>query len=529
MYRPIDMPKQIDTALALPAPTGGLNDYDPIANMDASFMLTCMNLYPDTGLVTVRPGYQEVQTGLIGAVKSIMEYTSLDGTIKRFAVTDSWIYDINTPGAPSAVKAVTNGKVNFTNYGTQAGNYMIVCNGTDPAILYDGSTWVDFTTAVTPSGPGQINGIAPNEIANVAVHNARLFFVRKNKMEAYFLPIDSVGGVASPLFVGGIFSKGGYLLSLMRWSSDTGAGLDDRLIFITSNGELASYSGSDPSDAANWNLDSVFYLAPPLGDRAITANGGDILILCRRGLVPASTLLYGSAAEVAYSGTFTKLINRAIQRLTAQWQQLPYPIEVFVHVDLQWITINIYDSDLRKKVQYVMNAITGAWGRFDYPVRTIRTIDGITYMGTDDGRVLVITKNFYQDNVHIDGTGGSPIEWSGMSAYTYLNDPTALKHADMIRPVFQAEVKPSFRLRVLPDWRTDEYTVPVPPGVAVANARWDISLWDSAVWAGLENVYRPWMSANQLGFAFAWQMKGSTSSGLGISAIEWTSQRGGMI
>lgn len=520
---------RVSQALALPAPTMGLNDFDPLANMDPGYMINCMNVFPDTGLCLCRPGYQLVQTTLGAPVKTLIEYRGKSGIIKSFAATDAGIYDISTPGTATKVYDLTNGQINYIQTANAGNVYLVGCNGVDAAFYYDGTTWAPFVAADPADGPGKIKGLAPNLITNVYTHNARLWFVKKDSTDAYYMPLDSIGGEAKVFPTGALFTRGGVLQSIMRWSSDTGKGIDDRLIFITTAGELASYSGTDPSNAADWNLDAVFYLSPPLGDRAVTEYGGDILIFSRKGVIPASTLLYGTAIEQMNGGVLSRTINRRLQQLTAQWQAMPFPTEIFVHVDLQWITINIYDEDLKKPTQLVMNLLNGAWGRFDYPVRTLRTINGITYMGTDDGRVLLITKNGYRDGVALDGTGGTPIEGYLMGAYTYLDQPTANKHAKLIRPVWQAEVKPSFRLRVLPDFRTDPYTAVVPPGLAIENAKWDISKWDLANWAGLENVYRPWMSANVLGYAFAYQIRFSTSSVLGLSAVEWVWEAGGLV
>lgn len=520
---------QTAQALALPAPTGGLNDFDPLANMDASFMIDGMNVFPDTGMLLCRPGYQIVQDSLGAPVKTIIEYRGHDGSIQRFAATDAGIYEIGTPGTAPLVKALTNGDLNYVQFSNAGNTYLIACNGVDAMVLYDGTAWKSFTTVTTPVAPGEIKGINPADVIDVYTHSARLWLVKKNSMEAYYMPLDAVGGEAKVFLVGTNFTRGGYLLKLMRWSSDTGKGIDDRLIFITSAGEIASYSGTDPSSADDFALDAVFFLAPPLGDRCVCEFGGDILIMSRRGLMPASSLLYGTATEQMEGGVLSRRINRRLQALTGQWMALPFPIEVFVHVELQWITINIYDPDLHKPTQFVMNLLNGAWGRFDYPVRTLRTIDNITYMGTEDGRVLLVTKNGYRDELDIDGESGQPIQGWAQGAYTYLDQPTVNKHGKLIRPVFQAEVKPSFRMRVLADFRTDAYNVAVPPGLALANAKWDVSMWDLANWAGLENVYRPWLSANALGYAFSWQLRFSTSSVLGLAAVEWVWAPGGLV
>lgn len=542
MFRNMVTPR-VSQALALPAPTGGINDLDPISSMEPNFALQCTNFFPDTGLLVVRPGYQEWATGLANPVQTIMYYNAMDGSFERFASTVAGIFDVTAAGAgPTNVKAATNGDWEFVNFATSAGQYLVAANGVDPAVLYDGATWIDFTEVVTPAGPGQIKGVDPTDLNFVIAHKGRLWFIEKSSMTAWYLPIDSVGGEAKPFYLGGIFRRGGYLRIMARWSSDTGEGLDDRLIFITSQGEIASYAGNDPADANDWSLDSIFYVAAPLSDRSVTEYGGDLLMLCRRGLIPLSSLISGRSNEVLFSDALTKRISRTLMQLTANASP-PFQPEVTLYNDLAWVVINIYDSadasvasynrllssGTNQPVQLVMNFLTGAWGKFDYPVRTVRAIDQLLFMGTEDGRVIVVTPSSYMDNVQLDGEDGVPIEATVMSAYTYLNDPTANKHAKLVRPVFQSEIKPSFVMRVLPDFRLDPFLSTPPPNPAQGNAKWDISRWDLANWAGLENVYRPWVSSNQLGYAFAFQLKVSTSSPLGLASNEWVWENGGLV
>lgn len=534
--------QKVSSAKAMPAPTGGLNDYDPISAMDPSFLLECTNFYPDTGLLVVRPGYQEWATGLGKPVKTIMSYNALDGSFKRFAATDSGIYDItNAAAAPVLVKAATEGSWEYVNFANAGNQYLIAANGVDPAVMFNGTTWTNFTEVATPSAPGQISGVAPNKFIGVMTHKGRLWFIEKNSMDAWYLPVDALGGIARALKMGGIFRRGGHLVSIARWSADTGEGLDDRLILITSAGEVAAYAGLDPSDATTWGLDAVFFVAPPLSRRSVTEYGGDLLMLCNRGMIPLSTLVTSEASENVFSKALTRRISRSLMRI-ASLTSPPFSPEVLVHNDAAWVIINIYNGapdvsspygmilgDGERPIQFVMNSLTGAWGKFDYPVRTLRTIDRLLFMGTEDGRVVVVTPESHVDNIPISGSGGQPIVASAMSAYTYLENTNSNKHAKLVRPVFQTEVKPSYTIRVLPDFRLDRLLTQPPPAAATGNAKWDLSNWDTTNWASLESVYRPWVSANVLGFAFAWQIRVSTASSLGIASVAWVTETGDFV
>jgi len=227
-----------------------------------------------------------------------------------------------------------------------------------------------------------------------------------------------------------------------------------------------------------------------------------------------------------YSNVLTRRISRTVNQLTRPTTQ-PYPVEVNFHPNLTAVIINIYDWINDRKIQLVMNALTGAWGKWDWPVRTIKSVDRTIYMGTDDGRVLLVAGTI--DNVLRDGTGGDPIESYVFGAYSYLGDNTSNKHAKFMRPTFQTEVKPSFVMRALPDFRLDPFLQQPAPSLAKGNAKWDLSFWDQTNWAGLEQVYRPWVSANVLGYALAWQLRVSTSTLLAIASIQWVYEPGGLV
>jgi len=524
-----------------PAPAGGVNDIDPISAMGESFMIDSMNFFPDTGMPIARSGYKEWVTELGAAVKTIMYYNSLSGVYDHFAVTDDGIYNINaSTDTPVVEKALTEGSLSFTNLSNPGMNFLVACNGVDPAVLYNGTTWVSFVEDATPSSPGEITGIDPAKFSYVLSFKHRLWFIERNSMVAWYLPIDAVAGTATPFFLGGVFTRGGNLVAIARWSSDTGEGLDDRLVFISSAGEVASYSGQDPDDANNWSLDSIFFVAPPASKRPVTDYGGDVLYLTRRGLIPLSSLISGSSTEVLYSGALTRRISRTLLKLTSD-PLPPFPAEVMTHNESAWVIINLFDSSLsnaapydqslspgnNEPIQLVMNFLTGAWGKFNFPVRTMRSIDRQFWMGTEDGRVLVVTPDVYLDDVKIDGTGGKAIELYAMGAYSYLGNPTARKHAKFIQPTIQSGSPPSFKMRATVDFKLNRYNASPASSPGGGISEWDSAEWDENMWSQSSNVYQPWVSANVLGYSFAWQLRASTQSAFGLTAIKWVWEAGG--
>lgn len=528
MFNGLRQYPQSSSGTPVPAPTGGLNDFDPIAAMGDQFMLDCMNIYPDNSDIVTRPGYRVHQSDMGGAVTNVFAYVSKAGEYEVFASTATGVYNIDVEDQPVKVADLTSGAVDSVTFSNVDNSYLIVWNGIDDALLYDGATWQSFREVTTPSAPGEITGINPNQIAFVHVYKARLWFVKKNTMEMFYMPLDAVGGTAEPMPIGGNFNLGGRLVAIGSWSTNTGAGLSARLLAITSEGEVASFSGSDPSDAASWGLDSVFYISPPLGPYSYAKTGGDYVVMTRRGLIPMSSMMSGVPSEVMFANTLTKNISNAIKRLTYNWKGLPFPIQVCNHLEITWLTINVYDEDIDKPVQYVMNITTGAWGRFDYPARIIKTFNGVTYFGESSGRVCTVTHGAYLDNVGPDSPGEA-IEFKATSAYNYMGNPTAIKHAKFIRPVLRTNTLPAIQMRVLADFDVEDFDPVITiPGYA-SDPVWDVAIWDQYRWGGSRKVHLPWISANVLGYAFSWQMKGSTAIEFRMMAAEWVSEGGGLI
>lgn len=542
MYNRFPLPTR-SLSRSFPAPAGGVNDIDPVSAMGEQFQIDSMNFFMDTGMPVVRPGYREWATEFGKPVETIVYFNSRAGDYTPFAVTSSGLYDISvSTDSPTVAQALTNGQVQFTNFSNAQNNYLIVCNGTDPVVMFDGSTWTTWVSESSPSAPGEIDGVNPNRLMYPMAHKHRLWFIEKGTMTAWYMPLDAVGGTATPFYLGGVFTRGGNLMAMARWSSDTGRGLDDRLVFISSAGEIAVYAGDDPNEAESWRLESVFFVAPPVSNRSTAAYGGDVLYMTRRGLVPLSSLIAGQSMEVLFSGALTRRISRTLLKLTSD-PAPPFPGEVMVHNDLGWLMINLFDSGLASKapydlilspgnnqpIQLVMNVLTGAWGKFNIPMRTMCSVGGRLFMGTTDGRVLLLTPGVYLDDVKIDGSGGQPIDIYAMGAFTYLGDSSNNKHVKFIRPTIQSEVRPAIKMRVVPNFQLNRLEASPSAAPVSGGPIWDVSSWDEINWGGSANTYRPWISANVLGHSFAWQLRGSTASSFGLTAVDYVWEQGGYV
>ena len=86
----------------------------------------------------------------------------------------------------------------------------------------------------------------------------------------------------------GIFKLGGYLMAMTNWTIDNAAGIDDYAAFISSEGEVAIYQGTDPSNASTWVLKRNFPNWSADRRRCAIKAGADVLILTTDGAFPLS-------------------------------------------------------------------------------------------------------------------------------------------------------------------------------------------------------------------------------------------------
>jgi hypothetical protein len=286
---------------SLAAPGGGWNARDVISNMEPAHAITLTNWFPATSSVNLRGGATTYATGMSGQVQTLMDYNGA-ATSKLFAIDAGGlkIWEVTAGGAAVAttVSGLTNAWWEYTNISTAGGNYFYCVNGSDKPRLYDGTTWTAIDGGSTPA----ITGVTTTNLNNVLLFKNRLWFIEKNTLKAWYLPTSSIGGVAQSYDLSSIAREGGYLVSFDVLSLDAGYGLDDNLVFITSEGELIVYRGTDPASAATWILIGVWQMGAPVTKRCMLKWGGDVLVNTLDGLIPLSAVLQSQVLDSRRDG-----------------------------------------------------------------------------------------------------------------------------------------------------------------------------------------------------------------------------------
>ena len=201
---------QTSTLQSYPAPVGGWNARDALAQMKETDAVDLENWFPRPSYVESRGGSSSHATGMTGNGKTLATYNKLAGTSEMFCYTASGIYDVSSSGAVGASKlSRTVGKHQWVNFGDGTNNYLIAVNGTDKPAYYNGTTW----TAVDGVSSPALTGLTTTKIIGVFVFKGRLIFIEKDSLSFWYLDAGSAGGSLTEFPLDANCPRGGYLVA----------------------------------------------------------------------------------------------------------------------------------------------------------------------------------------------------------------------------------------------------------------------------------------------------------------------------
>lgn len=473
---------------SLPAPSGGWNARDSLAEMAPDDAVILENLFPNTTYVNTRLGYTQYATGLGSQVETVMAYAGLSSN-KLLAAAGSNIYDVTAGGAVGAAikSGLTNARWQYTNYANTSGNYLYMVNGADAPMYWDGST---FTNAA-------ITGVTVANLIHINQHKNRIWFTEKNTLNAWYLATSAIAGAATKFDLTGIAMRGGSLMAMATWTIDAGYGVDDIAVFITTKGEIILYRGTDPSSANTWSLVGVFWLGSPVGRRCYCKFAGDLLLITQDGVYPMSSGLQSSRTnpKVALTDKIQFAVSDSVSLYGNNfgWQIIPFPKE-----NMLFLNVPVTEGDNQQ--QYVMNTINKAWCNFK---------------GWDAN-----CWELYNDDVYFGGNGYVGKAWNGLSdnstnittnglqAFGYLGSPGEIKRITMMRPILRSDGFPTIVANVNVDFDVSDTT-----GTLIFTGTnfglWDSALWDTGLWGSDLQILKNWQGANGLGYAIAPHLQSS--------------------
>lgn len=512
-----------------PAPIRGINSRDPLAATDPQYAISASNFVATPQGLSVRKGWKKWATGISGLVSSLLVYKAQGiDTDKMFACAGTSIYDVtDTTAEPTkVVTGLSNAVWEHVVMTTNGGNYLVACNAADDARFYDGTAWSQFTYAATPNTPGQITTGSIPSLATwkqVVVHQRRLWIVQDNSTQAYYLPIDSMGGQAVMFDFGPVFPRGGTLKALASWAVDSGMGIQNYLVAVSSVGDVAIYAGNNPATATTWALTGTWRLAEPAGQRCLSQYAGDLLYLSQDGLQPLS--LYLRSQRMDDSTALTSTIQSDISAVVSSFSSL-HGFEVAPYPGQNVLILNVPQINADLNYQYVYHTITQGWTIFlGLPAQCWTTFNGNLFFGMSGG----VGQAFYsyRDAIELDGTGGTNYIASAQQAYNYFGMPGFRKRFVLARPNFITSVAAPV---VKVDCNVD-FSLNQPQGTATLTAPtssvWDTGLWDKATWTAGANTISDWKSIGAVGTCASLTISISVTDSTLWASTDWIYEPGG--
>lgn len=490
-----------------PPPIRGLVTNNALAGQSTDSALVCDNFRVTARTIEPRGGSNwRVSTTSSAAVTQLFAYTKA-GSEKYFAAAATTVAPFADATADETVLTAdisgqTSGKYSYVENTTSGGSYLTICNGDDSPQIYDGSSWQAITGV---SSPIAITGVTTSDLSYVWLYRNRQFFIETGTLSVWYLGTNSVGGAATEFPLASVFNRGGSLLFGATLSSDSGSGLDDRCVFVTDQGEVAVYTGGDPSSSTDWSLNGVYDIGKPLGAHAHEQLGGDLLIATTAGLIPLSAALVTERSQLsqyALSLPIEKDWRTEVLRggSAADWR---------VTVWNEKNELIVAPSPVPTPTPYiwVMNLTTSAWYRFTgWEATAIEVLGDSLHFGGSSGKV-------YEGDVGGQDEG-STFVCKLAYAFDEMAAPGGYKTASSVRGFWRRQFPINPQHSVAVDYLHD---FPVAPSAAASvsndsGSLWDVALWDVALWASsLDSVdsatQDKWEVVGKHGRAFSVQIQ----------------------
>ena len=512
---PVGKQEQTTIAYTMPSPIAGVNLFDALSSMSPQDTIYSFNMIPSEYGLRTRRGYQTHVATLGGAtspVRTLIPFVDVDGTSHLFATDVNGIYDVTTTADSPTID---------TSWGTQSGSA-----GHGVSTVYNndnGDFFIQYADEVNglyeyDAGAGtwaqatDITGVAETSLVFVTEHKERLWYVQSNSMDAWYLALGAKGGSATKFSLGNKFPHGGHLVGIYKWSVDGGDGVDDMLVFVSSAGDVAIYQGTDPSAAATWQALGTWFIGQIPNSRNIAENiGGELHLLSVYGIISVQDLVGGvDVGKATGQNTIARKIARAIRndmpgkKDDEQWDIVPSMAEGIIMI------VRPYDT-AATPLQYIFNFTTAGWGYWrDVPINCATEWNGALYFGDDVGNIHIMTNSL--DGVARAGTGGDPIEFSFLTAFSDLGAPGAAKRAHYARPRFFSEngAAPTYNTKFLYDYDINEPNISLETAGQVGDV-WDTGLWDLAIWGGDSIAASKLIGGSGMGINLAMAMKGEAN------------------
>jgi hypothetical protein len=583
--------RQTAMTTSLPAPIGGWNARDSLAEMQPLDAVQMNNFFPTPTDVTLRKGYTKSATGISGRVLSLMNY-SKPVSYELFAFANTKIYE--TKGTlTERFTGLTTAKwqhINLTNLG---GHFLTAVSGVDAALVYDGTNWAfqaTTTTAqtistITRGGTGNLTATVTTAAPHGLVDKNRVTIAGATESNYNGTYVIDVTGASTFTYVMATAPAadatvvGTYtVFGLTGVDSSTLANVNlfkNRLYYCQKDTLDFWYGGVDEISGAlsrfplggvarsggylqamgTWTLDAGY----GVDDLAVFVTSmGEVIVY--KGSNPSDPNDWSLVGVWQMGQTFTRrcfykwggdlllLTQGGLLPLTAALQssrldpRVNLTDKIFFAVSqatTQYYALDGWQINHFAAENMLILSIPTASGMEQYVMHTITKswsrftgIEGYCWEVSGDADMHFGGDGYVGDFYTTFSDNGSNIVATCQQAYNYFETRGQQKRFTLVRPILQTD---NGLPTVLCGISTDFDTVPLTNQIAfnpsITNTGiWDTSLWDAANWGGGLVTTKIWQGVSGLGYAGSVNLN-VASQGIDLrwASTDYVMERGSII
>lgn len=473
----------------IPPSVGGWNARDALASMSPEDAVIMDNVFPKQSEVVSRNGCSVHCNTAEGTytVGMLAEYKA--GTQRKLiAALNGKLINVTTSTPSTIGSGFSSNNWKWVNHGGK----IFFVNGTDAPQDWDGTT----LTATAWSGLTIAN------LSDVCVFKERLFFIEKNTLKFWYpASVKTLTGALTSFDLSYVGTFGGTLQAIGKITSDGGDGVDDKIAFYLSSGEVIVYEGSDPGDATKWSLVGVFTIGAPVG-AAVVKFGSDLVAITQGAYVQLTKVLpFGRTQK--QSMDLSDKISGEVARMTrlysgnTGWQATLYPKG-------RMLLFNVPVSSTVFQ-QHVLNIDTRAWCRFTgWNFNTFCLFNDSLYAGGTDGKIYLCDSGT-DDN-------GEEIAVDLQTAWNFFGSTDQEKVFSMARVIMTGAVDPNALMAVGVDFEIGAPSEAIETeDIGSLGAIWGEAEWGVGEWSGAVRTLKGWNGIAGQGYCLSLRITMSLS------------------
>ena len=577
---------------SLPAPLGGWNARDSLAEMSPLDAVEMVNFFPTPSDILMRKGFSKHVQSVSGENQTLMNYAS--STQKLFSIANGTIYDVTTSPAVSKYTGLTNSKwqhANFTNsVGTQ---FLCFCNGTDPSMLYNGTTFIKQATTstaqtistITRGGTGNLTATVTTAAAHGLVTGNQITVSGATESNYNGTYVITVTGSTTFTYTMATAPSadasvvGSYTIT----HAITGVN-SNTFININVFKERLFYVEKDTMNVWYLNTKAVSGAANKLDFGSVAKMGGYIQAMgtwtidAGQGVDDYAVFVTNMGEVIVYEGTdpsdATKWALRGVWQLGQTFNRRCFAkfggdLLLITQEGLVPLAGALQSSrldprvNLTDKIFYAFSQAASAystnfgWEIQTFPKANMLIVNVPTNIGKEQYVMHTITKSWarftgidaftfeiHNENMYFGSTNyvgkfwdtyadaGNNITATVQQAYNYFDSRGQNKRFMMVRPILLTDNGvPSVLCAINTDFNTQSQLgqVAFSPS-AYSVGLWDIALWDQAVWGGTLTVNKDWQSVTGIGYCASISLNvASQNIEVHWASTDFVMEKGGVI